>query len=198
MVQQLIHIIIISIICIIWGLPSYLFLKKSSSEEYLYGKGASTLVFLFFSGLLSLAVLSSWVFSYTHFMVPHDPYQVDENGNVIPFAKPGGQDMNGYLKQLKYSNKLIREITQQLLKDSSRKKIIIIQGDHGYRHYTNAPETEPYGALNAIYFYNKDYAGLYKKISLVNTYRVVLNVFFGCQIPLLKDSIVGAKMDLIN
>lgn len=138
------------------------------------------------------------VFNYTHFMLPHDPYQVDENGKLIPFAKPGGEDMNGYLKQVKYANKLIREITQKLLKDTSRKKIIIIQGDHGYRHYTNAAENEPYGALNAIYFYDKNYKGLYKKISLVNTYRVVINNFFLGEIPLLKDSIVGTKAKAIE
>ena len=61
MVQQLLHIIIISAICIIWGLPSYFFLKRSHSEESWYGKGVSIFIFLFFSGLFSLAVLSSWL-----------------------------------------------------------------------------------------------------------------------------------------
>lgn len=61
MLQQVLHILIISSICIIWGLPVYIFLKRKGAEEYWYGNGISTLIFLFFSGLFSLAVLSSWI-----------------------------------------------------------------------------------------------------------------------------------------
>ncbi|MES1198268.1 MAG: hypothetical protein ABUL41_03230, partial [Chitinophagaceae bacterium] len=125
-----------------------------------------------------------------HFMLPHEPYVLDENGNYIPTAKPEVNDMKGYLGQLKYSNKLIRQITDCLLQDTIRKKIIIFQGDHGYRSYTNAPVSASYGALCAVYFYNKDYTDLKKTLSHVNTYRVILNNCFNYNIPLLKDSIV--------
>jgi len=84
------------------------------------------------------------------------------------------------------------EITNCLLADTSRKKIIIIQGDHGYRYYENAPVHKKFEALNAIYFPNKNYEGMYKKMSHVNTYRFVLNKFFGAKLPILKDSQIGA------
>lgn len=129
------------------------------------------------------------LFSYTHFMIPHDPYQVDKEGNFIPSAQPGTNNMKGYLEQVKYSNKLIRQITGCLLSDTTRKKIIIFQGDHGYRHFGNASSSKQYGALNAFYFYNNDYEGLAKHMSHVNTYRIVLNKFFGTQLSILKDSI---------
>lgn len=129
------------------------------------------------------------LFSFTHLMLPHDPYQVDENGNFIPSAKPGGGDMNGYLQQVKYSNKLIREAITCLLSDTVKKKIIIIQGDHGYRHNAGAPAERQYDALHAVYFYNKDYAGMNKQMSHVNTFRTVINKFFGGNLSLLKDSI---------
>ena len=61
MLQQVVHIIIISVICIIWGLPFYLFLSKRGLEKYWYAEGANTLIFLFFCGMLSLALLSSWL-----------------------------------------------------------------------------------------------------------------------------------------
>ena len=134
--------------------------------------------------------VTSPLFSYTHFMIPHDPYQVDKNGNFIASSQPSTHDMNGYLEQVKYCNKLIRQISDCLLSDPTRKKIIIIQGDHGYRYYSNAPISRQYGALNAIYFYNNDYSGITKNMSLVNTYRIVLNKFFGAQLPILKDSII--------
>ncbi len=135
------------------------------------------------------------IFSFTHIMLPHDPYVHNENGNIIKSAEPGGVNMTGYLAQLKYSNLLIKQIVDCLLSDTSRKKIIIIQGDHGYRHFVNAPLKNQYGALNAFYFYNKDYSGLNKKMSHVNTYRVIVNKFFQGSLPLLKDSIVLLKKD---
>ena len=128
-------------------------------------------------------------FSFTHFMLPHDPYQVDENGNFLSESVPDNADMQGYLRQIKYCNKLITRITECLLKDSTRKKIIIFQGDHGYRHYSNAPYSERYEALNAIFFYNQDYKGLKKTFSHVNTFRIIINKFFNGTLPMLEDSI---------
>jgi len=138
---------------------------------------------------------NSPIFSFTHIMLPHDPYVHDENGNIIKSVGPGGVNMQGYLSQLKYSNKLIRQIIDCLLRDTSRNKIIILQGDHGYRHFSNAPLAKQYGALNAFYFYNKDYSGLYKNMSNVNTYRVVINKFFNGNLPLLEDKIVLMKKE---
>lgn len=129
-------------------------------------------------------------FFYIHFMLPHDPYQFDENGNIIDSLKNiGGIDPDGYLKQIKYSNKIIREITNCLLRDKNRKKIIIIQGDHGYRHFKNAPAFDQFTALNAIYFYNGNYKLIPKKFSHVNTFSVVFNTFFNTKLSLNKDSI---------
>jgi hypothetical protein len=128
------------------------------------------------------------IFSFTHILLPHDPYLLDENGNPVKSPQPGGIDMKGYLGQIKYSNKLIKQITTCLLSDTTRKKIIIFQGDHGYRHFDNAPSSAQFGALNAIYFYNKNYTGLKKVLSHVNTYRVVINNFFNGHLVLLKDT----------
>jgi hypothetical protein len=45
----------------VWGLPVYIFLKRRGTESYWYTNGINTLIFLFFSGLFSLAVISSWL-----------------------------------------------------------------------------------------------------------------------------------------
>lgn len=136
----------------------------------------------------SVSDTSGPLFSFTHIMLPHDPYQVDENWNYIATATPGGGDMNGYLRQIKYSNKLIRQFTDCLLADTTRKKIIIIQGDHGYRHNGSAPVSRQFDALNVIYFYNQDYTGISKKMSHVNTFRAVINNCFNGRLPLLNDT----------
>lgn len=133
------------------------------------------------------------VFSFTHFMLPHDPYLFDEFGNRVKNPEPGGANMNGYLNQVQYCNRLIQEITGCLFEDTMRKKIIVIQGDHGFRHFTDAPPERQFDALNAVYLYNGNYSGLKKTLSHVNTFRVIMNNVFGTELPLLADSIVMKK-----
>ena len=41
--------------------------------------------------------------------------------------------------------------------------------------------------LNAYYFPGRNYGGLYERISPVNSFRVVLNTFFGAGLDLLPD-----------
>jgi hypothetical protein len=130
------------------------------------------------------------VFSFTHFLIPHLPYVFSENGAISLTTTPPGADMHGYLEQIKYSNTLIRQITECLLKDSSRKKVIIFQGDHGYREYARSYQKDEYEAFSALYFYNRNYTSLTRDLSHVNTFRAVLNNVFHDSLPLLKDSIV--------
>lgn len=61
MLQQLLHIITISLLCIIWGVPALIILKKKHEETYWTQNGFGQLIFLFFSGLLTISFLSSWV-----------------------------------------------------------------------------------------------------------------------------------------
>jgi hypothetical protein len=46
---------------------------------------------------------------------------------------------------------------------------------------------ERLGILNVYYFPDQDYTALYPAISPVNTFRVVLNQYFGADYPLLPD-----------
>lgn len=61
MLQLLLHTILISIICITWGLPAYIFFKKYPSESFWFDKTLNFLTFLFFSGLLTISLFSSWL-----------------------------------------------------------------------------------------------------------------------------------------
>jgi len=129
------------------------------------------------------------VFCYTHFLLPHGPFVFDANGKV--HIDHPINDIDGYLAQVKYSNKLIKKIVGELLSDSSRNKVIIIQGDHGFRQFPAPTQPEDqYRNFSAIYFYNHQYHPTDTNISLVNTYRIVLNTFFKTDLPLLTDTIV--------
>lgn len=139
--------------------------------------------------------LNKPVFAYTHFMIPHNPYLRDEDGNMLATPDPEGGNMAAYLQQVKYSNKLIRQLTECLLSDATHDKIIIFQGDHGFRHYTNVPESNQFLALNALYFYDGDYSQLKKNMSHVNTFRAVINNFFNGQMPFLEDRVFYLKKE---
>ena len=90
--------------------------------------------------------------------------------------------------QVKYANHLIKNILELAVQKAGRPRVIIIQGDHGYRFYTDAKLDAAFENLNAYYFSDGDYGLLYNGISPVNAFRVVLNKYFGCSLPLVKDS----------
>ena len=133
------------------------------------------------------------IFNYTHFLLPHDPYLYDENGSPKMNAD-SGNEMDNYLQQVKYANVIIRKIVTSLLMDSAREKVIIIQGDHGFRNFSNSiPFQEQYKNFNAIYFSTKKYDSLSANPGMINTYRIVMNTFFSTNLPMLKDSVVLTK-----
>ncbi len=129
-------------------------------------------------------------FIYAHFMLPHPPYYFDASGNIMPesYAK---DDYNKwkYLEQLKFCNKLIMEVIDFILTNSSDKPVIIIQGDHGFRFLTNksAQRDESHAILNAFYFPDGDYNQLYPAISSVNTFRVLLSKYNFLDMKTLPD-----------
>lgn len=126
-------------------------------------------------------------YNFTHFFLPHDPY-IFSKGSVdsLHFDDLMNHE-TGYVKQVEYVNQLIKTLVTELQKNPHT--IIIIQGDHGFREYDPSadPELTQNEAFNAIYFPDRNYSQLYDSISLVNTYRVVLNHYFGQQLPLLPD-----------
>ena len=67
--------------------------------------------------------------------------------------------------------------------------MIILQGDHGALQQ-HIPEKRIFGRmgiLNAYYFPGKQNQGLYETISPVNSFRLLFNLYFGTEYPILKD-----------
>jgi hypothetical protein len=134
------------------------------------------------------------VFVYAHFLVPHDPYYYDSTGNIRPVDTWINADTNAkehYLSQLKYTNKIIKEIVTRLKSEGNRPRVIIIQSDHGFRSFNDASLQQlEFNNLNAIYFPDKDYKDLYDSITSVNTFPVLFRKYLHAPIPLQKDSTV--------
>lgn len=144
-------------------------------------------------------------FVFAHLMSPHPPFIFDRDGNFVipdrPYSTwdaslfPGTVDeyQAGYIDQMIFLNGQLMEVVTAILDKSPRPPIIIIQGDHGPGSYYNTLElddsclNERYSILNAYYFPDGDYHLLYPSISPVNSFRVILNQYFGADLELLED-----------
>ena len=63
MLQLIFHIIIITAFCFIWGVPALLVLNKIKTENNYWNRTSlSMLTFVFFSGIISLSIVTAWVF----------------------------------------------------------------------------------------------------------------------------------------
>jgi hypothetical protein len=148
-------------------------------------------------------------FTFAHFLCPHQPIIFGPNGEDIgheneAFMLYFGHKTNGrfpdaegfrryYRDQAAYLTRRIQQTIDRILAESLDPPIIIVQSDHGSElnlDMTSVDNTdlhERMSILNAFYFPGRRYVGLYDSISPVNSFRVVLNTFFGARLPLLPD-----------
>jgi hypothetical protein len=114
-------------------------------------------------------------FVYAHFLQTHPPYFFDSTGKKLPKTSDAAE---GYIHQVAYSNRLIKQIADSIIAISERPAIIILQGDHGISFKDPVDPPDKFPILNAIFFSNKDYRLLADSTTSVNTFRIILNTFF--------------------
>ena len=126
---------------------------------------------------------------YAHLMNTHSPFVFNRKGGYknlyyFPVTK------TDYLEQVDEINRKLMNLVTALLTSGKKNKIIIIQADHGSHLFGTRfyGEEEMYTIQNAYYFPDQNYELLYPGISPVNTFRVVLNQYFDCKLPMLADS----------
>ncbi len=134
---------------------------------------------------------------FSHICCPHMPLQLDENYQEDYYSAPYNQQTarefkQHYQNQLTGLNKLVIKTINEILANSDTKPIIIIQGDHGIRERLLLPgeansQIRSFGNLNALYLPGKKTDQISSSFSLVNTYRLIFNLYFGTQYPLLDD-----------
>ena len=138
-----------------------------------------------------------------HIMMPHPPFVFGPDGEERKKIKWGDwgidvwADKTGYINQLIYVNKLTINMIDQILANSEDPPIIIIQGDHGPASFQKSNSSwinpddylikERTSILNTYFLPNGDTDLLYDSITPVNTFRVVLNSYFGRNYVLLND-----------
>jgi hypothetical protein len=148
-------------------------------------------------------------FTFVHIICPHWPFLFDADGrHVLPPRGDGGRKdyeydelVEGYRGQLAFLNQKLRIAIDEILSQSSVPPIIILQADHGpdaKLEFDNLEETylpERMSIFNAYYFPDQDYDTLYEHITPVNTFRVILNNYFGADYELLEDKSYFAAWD---
>lgn len=147
------------------------------------------------------------LFVFAHLLAPHPPFVFDKEGKPLypgtvfdlsdgsHYTEFLGRDqyINGYREQLEYVSDQILETVERILAQSSNPPIIIIQADHGpgshldWESVENTYIPERMSILNAYYFPDQNYNLLYPDITPVNTFRIVLDQYFGANLDLLED-----------
>ena len=145
-------------------------------------------------------------FVFSHILTPHQPFLFGKDGEFIMpktnyytewFPITEGRNREQYIAeyrdQLTYINKRMQQVISRILSDSPVPPIIVLQSDHGPcanldpESAKNSDHTERMGILNAYYFPDQDYSELYKTITPVNSFRIILDHFFGEDLELLED-----------
>ncbi len=155
--------------------------------------------------LREVPVLPGPKFVFAHLLSPHPPFIFGREGNFIipdrPYSTwdaslfPGTPDeyIAGYVDQTTYLNTELMDVVAAILEGSANPPVIILQGDHGPGAYYDTLEldesclAERFSILNAYYFPDGNYDLLYPSISPVNSFRIILNQYFGADLALLED-----------
>jgi hypothetical protein len=139
-------------------------------------------------------------FVFAHFTVPHPDFVFDRDGSFLtPELAAERTSEAQYIDQLVATNKMVETLIDRLLTDSKTPPIIVLQGDEGdvpwgidwddvsWDQVTDTELREELGILNAYYFPGSDGKTLYASITPVNSFREVLNLYFGANLELLPD-----------
>ena len=154
-------------------------------------------------------------FVFAHLIVPHPPFVLGRNGEPIrpnyPYVTGDGASfasnsdiyIEGYTAQIDYINKQILDVIDDIMKNSDKPPVIVIQGDHGPGYLLlqqgDTPSSclwERASILNAYYFPEGRTDLLYKSISPINTFRAIFNTYLNGNFDLLDDKTYFSLFDV--
>jgi hypothetical protein len=142
---------------------------------------------------------------FAHIVSPHPPFVFDAEGQAQDparsysledgdeFAGSWEEYRRGYAAQVQFVNQKLEKTIDAILARSAQPPVILLQGDHGpggsldWSSLENSCLWERTSILNAYYLPNAEADQLYPSISPANTFRIVLNAYFGTGLELLPD-----------
>jgi len=136
-------------------------------------------------------------FVMVHILVPHVPYIFTPDGEFQISNDP----VVGYRNNVAFIDNAILPAVKDVIAQTKRPLIIIIQGDHGPIGKKISPEMRM-SILDAYYVNAETKTSLYGTITPVNSFRIIFNHYFGYNLPLLEDtsyySLKQAKLDALK
>ena len=134
-------------------------------------------------------------FVFAHFLLPHEPYVFSPQGRFVSrFEQMQLGEERGFVNQLLYANHRLMRCVDALLSCAGPKPIVVLQADEGPHPPENFSSRSDisdlrarFGILNACFLPSGDTTCLYQSITPVNTFRVILNQYFGTDMDLLAD-----------
>ncbi len=194
---------------LIWNSAAYPFLHRKLYDWHRENITSAI------DGLADLSAYPSPKFVIAHIFAPHPPFVFDKDGNeLIPnyqFTAIDADTLRNntsteyykaqYTEQLEYISNSILQTIQDILDDSTTQPIIILCGDHGPAmtvSLTNVYGTEQYERvhiLDALYLPGVAADQVLADHTPVNTFRIILNNYFGEDLPLLENRTYVSSYD---
>lgn len=145
-------------------------------------------------------------FVFAHMLKPHLPATFDQYGNQLESGFDDAHDprlLNAYIGQLIYVNTLVVNLVDALLQGDRAPPVIVIAADHGHiddRHLDHVvPADRIHDVLLALHLPHGGSEGLDASLSSVNTFRYVLDYYFGLDlglVPAASFAVADSVQDL--
>lgn len=134
---------------------------------------------------------------FVHLSINHPPFVFDASGGANPelikVIKPKAENdpyYKGFRGTFPFADAKINEVVNAILQNSKQPPVIILQGDHGPERVGSSKH---YEILNALYLPGVDTSDLYPTLSPINTFRIVLNKYFGQNYQILPDESYSSR-----
>jgi len=153
-----------------------------------------------FSTLPETTPMKGPIFVFAHILMPHLPFVFDSNGTYLSPSEADSRNAEAnYVNQLIYTNSKVETLINELLSSSDTPPIIILQADEGpfpketenagfdWRQANEQQLRQKMTILNAYYFPGMDKDAMYPSMTPVNSFRLIFNLYFKANFPLLPD-----------
>ncbi|MCL6482361.1 MAG: LTA synthase family protein [Firmicutes bacterium] len=143
-------------------------------------------------------------FVFAHFLGPHEPFVLRPDGTLLAGREAKRLTWKeSYWFQLLGLNRLIERWVDQALAESAVPPVIVLQSDEGpypadyrtpgrrqdWRQASLQDLREKSGILYAVYLPDRTYQHFNPQITPVNTFRVILDQYFGTHLGRLPDRV---------
>lgn len=138
-------------------------------------------------------------FVFTHILAPHSPYMFGKNCEYTYTKKiQVKSDEENYTNEINCLNKKLEQTIDTIIANSVKPPVILLQSDEGAGflneriddRWTKAGKKwwqKKFPILSAYYLPGVTKENLYPGITPVNSFRLILNLYFSTHLPLLPD-----------